>query len=354
MTDLRIIFVTAFLHFTISGFSQVTEVCIGDTIDFRSSPFIADNDFEWEFILDPGANIIGGQNDSILRVYFDNPGDYILQFREFALTNCFGVVEQNIRVLPNPIAAFENNPICVYDSASFINNSFSEDGIQSTIWKIGNQYFDDYNLNYVFNEAGDYLVELSIISNSGCSDQEALQFNIADRPTADFYFTPEKITTLNPEVNFFNLSNVGTVWWDFGDSTSSYQWQPNHIYESPGWFDVTLHLTDDLGCQDSITKSILVSDEIIFYLPTSFTPDGDGVNDTFGPKGYLIDTYTSYELKIFNRWGECIFISNDLNYTWDGTKNNRDVQTGLYHWSLRVTNSFGKKVREIGELTLIR
>ena len=124
MTVLRIIFVTAFLHFTISSFSQVMEVCIGDTIDFRSSPYVADNDFEWEFILDAGANIIGGQNDSVLRVYFDNPGDYILQFRELALADCYGLVEQNIRVLPNPIAAFENNPICVFDSASFINNSF--------------------------------------------------------------------------------------------------------------------------------------------------------------------------------------------------------------------------------------
>ena len=59
-------FCNAFLHFTISSFSQVMEVCIGDTIDFRSSPYVADNDFEWEFILDAGANIIGGQNDSVL------------------------------------------------------------------------------------------------------------------------------------------------------------------------------------------------------------------------------------------------------------------------------------------------
>lgn len=354
MIALRIIIVTAILHITSVCFSQVMQVCIGDTVDFRSSPFSSNNDFEWEFILDQGAEIIGNSNDSTLKVHFDTQGDYILQFREFSLADCYGLVEQNVKVFPNPIAAFENNPICVFDSASFINNSFSEDGLQSSIWRIGNQYFSDFNLNYVFNEVGDYLVELSVMSNSGCSDLESLQFSISDRPSADFYYTPENITTLNPEVNFFNLSNVGTVAWDFGDSTVSDLWQPNHTYNSAGLFDVTLYLTDELGCEDSITKSLLVIDEIIFYLPNSFTPDGDGVNDTFGPKGYLTDKFTSYELKIFNRWGECIFVSNDINNTWDGTKNYQDVQTGLYHWSVRVTNSSGKKIREIGELTLIR
>lgn len=355
MTLKRLIFVIAFLNLNYFGFSQVLEVCLGDTVNLQSSPSFVDSDFEWEFILDQGASIIGSQDDSTLRVCFITPGDYILQFREYALTDCYGLVEQNIRVLPNPVAAFENNPICVYDSALFINNSVSSDGLQSTVWRIGDQYFDDFNLNYVFSETGDYMVELSVVSNSGCSDLESLQFSISDRPTANFYFTPEYVSTLNPYVNFFNLSNTTSVLWDFGDSTTSELWQPNHTYESPGWFDVKLHVTDDLGCEDSITKSLLVADDIIFYLPNSFTPDGDGLNDTFGPNGFLLETFTFFEMKIFNRWGECIFESNDINNFWNGkSRNNTDVQTGVYHWSVRVTNQLGKEVRNIGELTLVR
>ena len=122
-------------------------------------------------------------------------------------------------VSPNPLAIFSSNQVCIYDTVEFFNTSIVSDGIQSSEWRIGDEVINTLNLNYKFNEIGEYLIELSVVSNAGCSDSESLTLNLSDRPLAEFYHYPEKITTLNPEVEFVNLSSEGTVNWDFGDNS---------------------------------------------------------------------------------------------------------------------------------------
>ena len=345
-----------FLKLSVIGYCQNLQICLSDSLEYFSVvPSSSTNSLEWEFIYGDGAEIVEGQFSDSIRVLFSSPGDYILQLREFGSDACFTPVDLNIFVSPNPLASFSSDGICVYDSVKFFNSSIASDGLQSSIWRVGDETYDDIDLNYKFDKAGEYLIELSVVSNSGCSDTESLIFNLSDRPIADFYHYPEKITTLNPTVEFINLSTEGLVSWTFDDGFSSVEWQPIHYYDSAGWYDVQLTLEDENGCLDSITKSLLVENELIFYLPTSFTPDGDGLNDEFGLRGFNTDRVQDFSLVITNRWGEVIFSVNDVSQTWNGENLlGNAAMTGTYLWSIRIKDELGKQIRKIGEVTLLR
>ncbi len=77
----------------------------------------------------------------------------------------------------------------------------------------------------------------------------------------------------------------------------------------------------------SVSNEVEVKPASTFYIPTAFSPNGDGLNETFGIIGEGI---TEYNLQIFNRWGELVFESNDVSRQWDGTYRNQKVQTDTY------------------------
>ena len=345
-----------FLQLGFLSYCQILHLCQSDSlVNFSVTPSNYSNSIEWEFVSGNGAEIIDGQFSDSITVNFSNAGDYILQFREFGSPNCFTPVDLFVRVSPNPLAIFSSNQVCIYDTVEFFNTSIVSDGIQSSEWRIGDEVINTLNLNYKFNEIGEYLIELSVVSNAGCSDSESLTLNLSDRPLAEFYHYPEKITTLNPEVEFVNLSSEGTVNWDFGDNSFSDDWQPLHYFDAAGWYDVELTLEDDNGCIDSMVKSIFVENEMLIYLPTSFTPDGDGLNDEFGLKGFNIERMQEFRFEITNRWGEIIYSVDDINQHWNGkTVQGNDVVSVTYLWSIRLKDELGKTVHEIGEVTLLR
>jgi gliding motility-associated-like protein len=157
-------------------------------------------------------------------------------------------------------------------------------------------------------------------------------------------------------VSFVNLTNNGNiVSWSFGDNQFSDQWAPIHTYDTLGWFEVILKVQNQEGCADSISKQLLIENELIYYFPTSFTPDGDGLNDVFGISGFRINKIQEYQFQITNRWGEIIFYSDDVNAVWDGrTTNGNDAMSGSYLWSVRIIDELGKVTTNYGDFTLLR
>jgi gliding motility-associated-like protein len=95
-------------------------------------------------------------------------------------------------------------------------------------------------------------------------------------------------------------------------------------------------VTNSFGCKDSITHDIIINPGYTFYIPNSFTPNGDGLNEVFKGVGIGI---TSYTIMIFDRWGELIFQSDNLDQGWDGTfkgKGGNVVQEGVYVWKVQL------------------
>lgn len=161
------------------------------------------------------------------------------------------------------------------------------------------------------------------------------------RPIANFTITSETVFN-NLPIQFQNLSVNGVTYlWDFGDNNSSTDVHPRNTYTDPGFYTITLIAYDDKGCTDTISRPIEIEEEWYIYVPNTFTPDGDRFNNDFRISTVGIQTM---EISIFNRWGQEIFTSNELDFIWDGTYDGLYVPDGTYTYKIGfLTNSERRK-----------
>jgi gliding motility-associated-like protein len=171
---------------------------------------------------------------------------------------------------------------------------------------------------------------------------------------------------LDGPVTFIDNStgNVVNWLWSFGDGGSGSGSTIQHQYNNLGIYVVILIVTDNNGCKDTVTDTIKVKDYFTFYIPNTFTPNGDSLNDYWTPQGMNIDP-NNYNEYIFDRWGNLIFKTNKwdiINHRaegWNGTVYNKgntakNVVTDVYVYKiiLREFND-GPEHEYIGRITLI-
>lgn len=154
-------------------------------------------------------------------------------------------------------------------------------------------------------------------------------------------------------IQFTDLSDERAIkWsWDFGDGSFSEEKNPTHVFGKKGEFDVTLVITDEYGCQQSISKKVSITRSYRLMIPTGFTPT-ESQNITFLPKQKGL---VNLELLIFNIWGELIFRTDDLDTEgWDGTLNGKLLDAGLYVYRINGVATDGEEIKESGKFKLIR
>ena len=237
-------------------------------------------------------------------------------------------------------------PVEVY----FYNNT-AVSQVASCDWDLGNGFYSN-NLDTVvtiYNTPGSYHVTLDIMNSDGCSN-DTTYFNYIDvyeYPVAGFTSRPNPASILNPSVQFVDTSSADVVYfdWTFYDSTNTLigsDYVQNPIYNFSGLIEqqyyIELYVENQNGCSDTAYGTQIVEGEYAFFLPNSFTPNGDGLNDSFFPVGDKISV-ENYSFKIFNRWGELIFSTNDFNEKWDGTYQNNALSSDAYIWKIDLVDS---------------
>ena len=141
-----------------------------------------------------------------------------------------------------------------------------------------------------------------------------------------------------------------------------------HYFRNIGEYEVTLVVENEQGCRDTAMRKILVNDQHTVYAPTAFTPNGDGMNDCFRICGEGINRH-SFEMKIYNRWGELVFYTDVFNPNggcdtcgdgaWDGTRGSRMkgdpyLPNGVYYWYVTFTDYYNIGHTYSGHVQLIR
>ncbi|MFN6038745.1 MAG: PKD domain-containing protein, partial [Bacteroidota bacterium] len=250
------------------------------------------------------------------------------------------------------------NPVC----ASFTANSNVP--LNSVNW----DFTDNQTANGVttgsicFNAPGNYGASITVTDINNCQNSFTNNNLVTSFPVpqADFSFSPISATILSPIIEFQDQSAGALIsnWsWSFGDPTDagSNQQNPNFTYPTTGTYDVWLVVTSNNGCIDSINHPVVIGPEFVLYVPNAFTPNGDGVNDVFYPQGMGLDT-ESFELMIFDRWGNLIYTNNDFYKAWDGKPNGKDevVMQDVYVWKITVKTYDGTKKNLIGHVSVIR
>ena len=214
------------------------------------------------------------------------------------------------------------------------------------------------NITHVFTQNGCNTVTLTVSFGAGCSTTDSIpcMINVFPQPVANFLFTPTTIDILNPTAYFTNLSTNSTSWlWNFGDTTTSTSQDPTHTWGYIGTHPVTLYATTVNGCIDSVTYSIIIDDIITAFIPNTFTPNGDGVNDVFNiySHGIAID---NFEMLVFDRWGNKIFNTRDINEGWNGKVHNQGeiCEEDVYVYRFNYKDIMGKKHKAIGHVTIVK
>lgn len=337
------------------SFTTVGNLCTANPISFNNTsqqPL----DFAWDF---GDGNSATTMNPSTI---YASSGNYSVTLTGTDITTgCSNLFSMDLQLSTSPQVDFT-----VADSIGCVvmNTQFSDVLNQpntSLLWDFGDGQTSNQSgvIDHQYTAAGCYNVTLTVTNAAGCA-QSLTQNSIVcvyDIPIAAFTVSEDSLYTDETLVNFNNNSQHAVTYdWDFGDFSSSNATNPSHYFPAtPGDYSVTLTATNEAGCYTSTNMIITVEEQLLYYVPNTITINQDGVNDVFLPiftSGFDEETY---ELTIYNRWGELLFITKDFNEAWDGSYLGNIVQQGTYTWKITfVESSNQKKHLEIGHVSVLK
>lgn len=289
-----------------------------------------------------------------------NPGTHTITY-DLAPLPCGGSATTSITVNPIPDVEVSVSGTVGCEPFTVTLSDASIPSSQSITWDFGDGSPVSTSIGaqtHEFVNPGCYSVTVSSSSN-GCSNTETFPnlVCVVANPVAEFTVSDFTANIFFPSFNFINQSTDATQYvWTFGDGAGSTVLNPSHTYaEMPGEYEVTLVAVNQGGCSDTVSKFVQVLEELIFYVPNAFTPDGDEYNNVFTPVFTSGFDPFNYNLTIFNRWGEILFESQDHLYGWDGTYQGLPVPEGSYVWRLNFKDSRSdKRYQHTGHFTVLR
>jgi gliding motility-associated-like protein len=171
------------------------------------------------------------------------------------------------------------------------------------------------------------------------------------RPHASFnVLTNEPMEGL--PVFFQNTSDGSVAWnWDFNNHDQSSLNSPSTTYNEWGWHEVQLVAINEIGCTDTLLRTIFIKPEFYFYAPNAFTPDGDRFNNTYSVSIIGAD---KFDFMIFNRWGELIYQTTDIYFEWDGSYKGQMVPDEALVYRVKLTDLEGFVHEHFGTITILK
>lgn len=217
--------------------------------------------------------------------------------------------------------------------------------------------------NVAFEQGSGYLTSPLLAGQSfwvesrtenGCSSpRQEVQARI--HPDAEVRLLPHPSQVERPEavVPFALDSRLPLLnhEWDFGDGSQSTEAAPMHRYTLAGVFPVEVWVQDVNRCWYGLRSQVEVKEQIHLLVPSAFSPNGDGVNETF----YLATrNMQALSFEVFNRWGQRVFFSDELGFQWDGTHQGQRLPAGVYVYRLESIDLDGREWSQSGTITLLR
>ena len=333
---------------------------ITDTIN-RSVMIFNASDPAWQYYWDFGDGTGSGEYNPGIHTYSD-PGTYVITLTASA-DGCSGTISTEVTftesLTSDFIAVFEG---CAPVEVTFINLST---GADSYYWDFGNgNYSGEENPQTIYSDPGNYEVMLHAMKGSG-EVISVKTITIHEAPIAGFTVSPSEAKTYET-INFINLSsNAVRYLWDFGDEESSELYEPTHSYSSEGVYDIILWVWSETGCYDSlmVNNALTITQECRILFPTGFIPNKNGPsggyynpaqvtdnNEIFHP---IYEDIVEFEIRIYNRWGELIFMSKDIDVGWDGYYKGKLAPQDTYIYEARSKCSSGREMSTVGSVSLI-
>jgi gliding motility-associated-like protein len=264
-----------------------------------------------------------------------------------------------VNVLKMPVANFGANKVetCEPSLIAFDNISENENGILNYSWNFGNGKGSNLESpSILYNNSGVFDVSLTVTDLNNCSDTYEIKdmITVNPSPSSSFVALPLQTTITNPMVIIEDLSNNATeCMYLIGNIDTIFSFDKDYVFADTGTYNITQVLKNQFGCMDSSTQTVRIDLGYKVYIPTAFSPNNDGINDRF--RIYGEDIYEC-EIMIFNRWGQLLYTSYDIENGWDGTirTNDNPVVGGTYVYSISLKDRLGNKFDYDGTVTLLK
>lgn len=297
-------------------------------------------------------------------------GTYTIKLVVISTFGCADSTTTTVTISPKPSVQFTSNdtlgcePLCI----SFSDGSSIASGtISSYFWNFGDNTTDTtQNPAHCFTtdliaSPEQFDITLTVTSDSGCVTVLSKNNNITayPKPVANFTITPVEASVTTPDIVVTDATIGASYWhWDFGDGSVQYDTtlasdSISHFYSDTGTYTITLIATSQYECKDTAYQNPIILPDFTFYVPSGFTPNGDGKNDTFCPVGLFIG---KFEMTIYDRWGNFVFYTDDVNKCWEGPVNNGSETTlqDIYVYVIKVTDNKKRKYYYRDTISVIR
>jgi len=331
-------------------------ICEGDNTAFYDNSTIpSGNIIAWNWDFGDG---VGAANYNNPNYNYATIGTYSVSLLVLSEKLCKNITTEMISISPLPIVdIYANEKACVGEEIKLVDLSLVDGGYITTwSWDLGDgTNANSQEVSHTYHSAGFYTVSLNVTSNLGCISSKIYPniINVFTNPIADFLASNQMLTSINPYVELYDKSVGANNWlWDFGNGDISEEQNPIITYLDTGIYIVSLLVSNSDGCSDKFYKKIDVRPEFTLFIPNAFTPNGDGLDDDFMTYGYGLK---SFNMNIFNRWGEIIFSSEDIEMGWKGKDRfDKKIPNGIYLYHIAITDYNGKPWVYNGEVNLIR
>jgi gliding motility-associated-like protein len=334
-----------------SEFNTFIVQCKSNTVKFINKSTGANTDvpfpYYWEFGV-PGAT----STEFEPTFTYPDTGTYDVKLVVNRGSTCPDSIIRSVKIFPSFATDFKDTGLnCPESPVQFIDMSSStHGGVSSWAWDFGDSTFsNEQNPTHIYSKGGDYYVKLASSNIKGCED------TLVKVVTIDA-FVPfagnDTIIVKGERINFRATGGIDYIWTPADGLTFPNSSTPVGYYPDTGIYRYSVHITTAIGCEGDDAIQVLVVENPSLYMPNAFSPNGDGLNDFLKP---LSVGYSEIRFfRVFNRWGQMVFETNDMNNGWDGTYKGQLCEIGAYFWVLDVKNRYGQIEMIKGDATLIR
>ncbi len=284
-------------------------------------------------------------------------GDFKVILKVTSDRGCTDTTSRMVSVKPNPNIDFLVDAVCLGDSSEFINNtSIASGSIITWKWIFGNGRVSNLIApKHRYREVQNYDVRLIAITDQGCIDTLSIlgAAIVNPNPVANFSYTKLRSWENEVDVQYNNLSSAdATSWnWSFGSMGVSSDQNPLLFYNDTLTQKTVLAVSNNFGCTDTIIKTIFIMPDVIYYVPTAFSPNEDNINETFKPTGLAFAL--EYKFIVFNRWGEILYETGIPKDGWDGKFKGKLVEQGLYYYRIQFVGANEIRNEEKGNVMVL-
>ena len=343
----------------VANFSNDPACINGGSITFQDLSSVPGGTIDQWFWNFGDGNVQIDTDGSIIEHSYQADNIYYTTLIVTSSKGCKDTITKQVEVYEKPNSFFvadkyeDCTPLCL--STTNVSTSLTT-SISRYEWQFGNGAISfEEEPSYCYTESGYYDLMLIVQNNFGCLDTLIREVFAKPLPEAAFNYQPiEYLTSLNPKAKFLDKTKGSVTWRWFveGDLISNIQ-NPFHIFDDAGDYDVTLITSNIHECYDTTSRTITVKPFYNFFVPSSFSPNGDNINDIFAVIGNGIKN-ENYEFILFNRWGDIVWEADNINDTWDGKINGSNAKQDVYQYKLSFFNFLEEREIHYGQVTLIR